>query len=172
MKFIILLLIVNFQQIASAEVYKCINSAGKITYSESTCPKNTNGGELIIEPNVIDSSYIRNKIQSDKLQKLNSTKTETTFTTESSIDSNGGYMPSHEKETRLRHLRIDMSDGNSYEKISDAKTETAVLNRRPPKSLSYDLEQKRRNLKIDLSASEYSKRRTALSRLNSIYTYY
>lgn len=121
---------------------------------------------------MIDSSYIRNKIQSDRLQKLNSTKTEVTVKAESSIDSNGSYMPSEDKETRLRQLRIDMSDGNSYEKISDAKSETAALNRRLSKSLSYDLEQERRNLKVDLSASDYSKRRTALLRLSSIYSHY
>lgn len=169
MIYIFLLLLTTYQQVANAEVYKCINAAGKITYSESACPKNMNGGQLIIEPNVIDSSYIRNKIQSEKLQKLNSSEAQAKNTTDiSGYITN--YMPLHDKETRLRQLRVDMSEGLYSEKISDAWNETAVLNSRPPKSLSYELEQKRRNLKVYLTHSEHSKRGSALSGLASIYS--
>ena len=66
-----------------------------------------------------------------------------------------------------------MSDQSAFsEKISDAKNEYAQLERGRPKSLPYDLEQKRKNLKVDLTHSERIKRQMALSDLTNIYLNY
>ena len=87
MKWIVLLLMIFYHQSIYAQVYKCKNSAGKITYSESTCPKNMSGGEIIIEPNVIDSAYIRGKIESQKIQKSNSSVTTVTSETSDTFNN-------------------------------------------------------------------------------------
>lgn len=147
------------------------NSAGKITYSESTCPKNMSGGEIIIEPNVIDSAYIRGKIESQKIQKSNSSVT--TVISETSINNTAHYMSDYDKDIRLKQLRVQMSDQSTFsEKLSDAKNEYAQLESGRPKSLSHDLEQKRKNLKVDLTHPERIKRQAALKDLANIYFNY
>ena len=160
-----------YHQSIHAQVYKCKNSAGKITYSESTCPKNMSGGEIIIEPNVIDSTYIRGKIESQKIQKTNSSVI--TVTTETFNNSTAHYMSDYDLDIRLKQLKVQMSDQSAFsEKISDAKNEYAQLESGHPKSLSHDLKQKRKNLKVDLTHPEQTKRQAALSGLTTIYFNY
>ena len=40
-----------------------------------------------------------------------------------------------------------------------------------PRSLSFEMEQNKRNSKIDLSSSDYEKRREAISNINRIYSH-
>ena len=172
MRLILLLLMVIYHQSINAEVYKCKNSAGNITYSESECPKNMTGNELLIEPNVIDGAYARGIIESHKIKNSNTSIIETTVSTKT-ISNSTSYMSSYQKDARLNQLKIQMSDQTSfYEKASDARNEFAKLNKPQPKNLSYELEMKRKNLKVGLTHPERSNRQKALSDLSAIYSYY
>lgn len=121
MKLLFTLLLVIFPLITNAQIFKCKTSSGKITYSESACPKNTSGGEIIIEDNAIDSSYLRGKVESQKMQKLNSSKSQTTVTTITSTNSSK-YMSSYDKDIRLKQLKVQMSDNYYFEKKRMQKT--------------------------------------------------
>ena len=171
MKILLFLLLAAFNQVINAQIFKCITSAGKITYSESECPKNMKGGELFIEDNVIDSSYLRGKVESSKNQK----STTTTVTTQATKKLNGNsinYMTSYDKTIRLNQLKLQMTDQSFSEKVMDAKNEYAVLNMRQPKMLGYDKEQLRKNLKVELTHPDLKKRQTAMYELASIYQKY
>ena len=173
MKILLFLLLTTFYQVTNAQIFKCITSAGKITYSESECPKHMKGGELFIEDNVIDSSYLRGKVESSKNQK--STTSTTIVTTQSTKKLNGNsinYMTSFDKTIRLNQLKVQMTDQSFSEKVMDAKNEYAVLNMRRPKMLGYDKEQLRKNLKVDLTHPDQKKRQTAMYELASIYQKY
>ena len=175
MKIILFLLMATFYQITNAQIFKCKTSSGKITYSESECPKNMNGGEIFIEDNVIDSSYLRGKVESSKNQNLNTTTTTTSVTTQTPKKHDGNssnYMPSYEKNLRLSQLKVQMTDQSFPEKVMDAKNEYAILNMRQAKMLVYDKEQLRKNLKVDLTHPERKKRQTAMYELASIYQQY
>lgn len=172
MKIILLSFLVSFNTIANAQIFKCKNSVGKITYSESACPKNMSGGEIIIEDNAIDSSYLRGKVESQKMLKLNSSTTQTTVTTQTFNNESTIYMNSHDIDTRLNQLKVQMSDQTYYEKKADAKNEIGKLNNRKPRSLSHDLEQRRSNLKVDLTHRDPLKRQAALSDLSALYSNY
>ena len=129
------------------------------------------GGELFIEDNVIDSSYLRGKIQSSKYQKSTTTTVITQSTKKLNANSDN-YMTSFDKTTRLNQLKVQMTDQSFSEKVMDAKNEYAVLNMRQPKLLGYDKEQLRKNLKVDLTHPDQNKRQTAMYELASIYQKY
>lgn len=172
MKQIFLLVLVFCNTAVEAQIFKCKNTAGKITYSESTCPKNMSGGEIIIEDNVIDSSYLRGKVKSQKMQELNSSTNQTTVTRQTLNNKSIIYMNSYDIDTRLNQLKVQMSDQTYYEKIADAENEIGKLKNRKPRSLSHDLEQKRSNLKVDLTHRDPLKRQSALSDLSDLYLNY
>ncbi len=171
MKFLFILLLVISPLITNAQIFKCKTSTGKITYSESACPKNMSGGEIILEDNAIDSSYLRNKVESQKMQKLNSSSSQTTVTTMISNNSNK-YMTSYDKEIRLKQLKVQMSDMTYFEKKADAENEYSKLSSREPRSLTYELEKRRNNLKVDLTHRDPLKRQNALRDLSDVYANY
>ena len=172
MKIIMLLFLVTFNTAVNAQVFKCKNSAGKITYSESACPDNMTGGEIIIEDNAIDSSYLRGKVKSLKIQNLKSSTAQTSVTTKTFDNNSTNYMSSYDKDNRLNQLKVQMSDQKYYEKKTDAKNEIAKLKNGKTHILSHDLEQKRKNLKVDLTHLDPLNRQTALSELDALYTNY
>lgn len=172
MKLITLLLLIAFSTVANAQIFKCKNSAGKITYSESACPDNMTGGEIVIEDNAIDSSYLRGKVESQKNQNLSSSTTQTSVTTKTFDNESSSYMTIYDKETRLNQLKVQMGDQKYYEKKADAKNEIAKLKYGKTHSLSHDLEQRRKNLKVDLTHPDPLKRQTALMDLEVLYTNY
>ena len=81
-------------------------------------------------------------------------------------------MSGYDKDTRLKQLKVQMSDNYYYEKKADAENEYSKLSRREPKSLSYGLEQKRNNLKVDLTHRDPLKRQNALRDLSDVYANY
>ncbi len=172
MKIILLLLLAIFPSVINAQVYKCKNAAGKITYSESACPENMRGGEIVIEDNAIDSSFLREKVQSHKNLNTNSSVTNTTVTTRTNTNIPTNYMSSYDRDIRLNQLKVQMSDQSFNEKRTDAKNEFSKVNKARPKSLSHDLEQRRKNLKVDLTHPDPIKRRTALTELSKLYSNY
>lgn len=157
-------------QFALSQIYKCKNSNGKITYSEVPCTSGTKGSELYLEPNIIDSSALRERIARDKTYKT--TVTDRSITTNNSEPSSD-LMSDYDKQTRLRGLQIDMADNNgTYEKKADAKNELRYLSNSAVRNLSYDDDVLRKNLKIDLGSTEQSKRSKAMSLLAALYDKY
>lgn len=147
------------------EIYKCKNSKGGVIYSELKCPSNTTGSQIVILPNVIDSSELRRQIVSNK--------SESQIISTSTLQNNTDVMQPFKREARIRELNISINDrGATYEKSADARNELAYLKDRNPIDLSYDLEQQRRNWKVDLTDFNIQKRTKALSALASIYTNY
>ena len=61
---------------AQAEVYKCETDSGKIEFSDSPCANNAKGGKIVVKPNSLDTSAVREqnlREQNQQLQeKLNS----------------------------------------------------------------------------------------------------
>lgn len=154
-------------QPANGQIYKCKNVKGKITYSESECPSNSKGSVLTVEPNVIDNSDLRRQISNSQ------TPTQTINTQETLTNMSPDLMTPHQRETRIRELNVNLSDESAFEeKLADARNELGYLKRTAPKSLSYELEQNRSNLKVDLNDFDSAKRKKALSALASIYTNY
>lgn len=166
-KIMLVTVFISQANLAIAQVYKCKNSKGKITYSESVCPSNAVGNELIMDPNIIDSSESRRQVQAQKDYQIKSlNKVVGTNADASYVD----FMSSYLKENRKRELSIDMSDDTSYyEKRADAKNEFQYMNKDNVKYLPQEIELKRRNLKVDLGSAERSKRSEALSSLSSLY---
>lgn len=160
------ILMLTFVQTAYSQIYKCKNAKGKITYSESECPLNSKGDVLTLEPNVIDSSDLRRQITNRKNLQAN-------ITQDSTGTESPELMTPYQLETRIRELNVDLTDNIAFEeKRTDARNELGYLKRTSPKSLSYELEQKRRNTKVDLNDFDRAKRRKALTELVSIYAYY
>lgn len=161
------LVLLVWLQTANGQIYKCKNVKGKITYSESECPSNTKGNVLMVEPNVIDSSDLRRQISNNR------TSVQTINTQETVTNMSPDLMTPHQRETRIRELNVNLSDERAFEeKLADARNELGYLKRTASKSLSYELEQTRRNLKVDLNDFDRAKRRKALSALASIYANY
>lgn len=48
-----------YAPLASAEVYRCTNSAGKTEFSDAPCPRGSASKSLDIRPNVVDTSDFR-----------------------------------------------------------------------------------------------------------------
>jgi hypothetical protein len=159
-----------FSQLALAGVYKCKSASGKTIYSESECPSGTSGSQINLDPNIIDSSSMRNKISE---QKTYSANTNYQFAASASNRSTGNLMTTHDKQIRLRELSIDMKNDRAFsEKRADAKNEYAYLSGAAVHTLSYENELMRRNLKIDLDSPDVSKRSNAFQELISIYNRY
>ena len=125
---------------------------------------------MYLEPNVIDSSALRERIAREKTYKTTASDRSTTT---SSSERSDNIMPDYDKQNRLRSLRIDMADNNgTYEKKADANNERRYLSSNPVHNLSHDDEILRRNLKIDLGSPDQSKRSSAMSLLIALYTKY
>lgn len=147
----------------TADIYKCKNSNGKIVYSEAQCPSNTVGSRIAIVQNVIDSTDLRRQMANSKNQA-----SVTTVAAEAE-----DFMSPYKRDTRIRELNISIKDEMAtYEKREDARRELAYLENSSPKDLSYELEQQRRNWKVQLTDFDRQKRGNALSALASIYTNY
>lgn len=167
---ILFIALIFLPQLASSQIYKCINSNGKTTYSEESCISSIKGSELYLEPNVIESSALRDRIARENTYKT--TVTKQSITTSNSEDSND-MMSDYDKKTRLRSLQIDMaSNGGTYEEKVDARNEHRYLSKNSVRNLSYDDDVSRRNLKIDLGSSDHSKRSKAMNLLNALYATY
>jgi len=162
--------LVFLPQIAFCQVYKCKSPAGKTIYSESECPSGTIGTQLDLDPNVIDSSALRNRIQQEK-SYASSAYSQPAASGNHLVS--GNIMSPHDRQRRLRELLMDMNnDAASYEKQADARNEHAYLVSENVLSLSYESELKRRNYKVDLSSSESAKRSHAMRELSAIYREY
>ncbi|MDI1308111.1 MAG: hypothetical protein PSV17_01585 [Methylotenera sp.] len=157
-------------QIAFSQIYKCVNSQNKIIYSEAPCSSSMKGGEVIVEPNVIDNSGLRRQITTQKITQKNVT---TQNSNEVNSESIASRMSAYEKEIRFRELNIDMHNQQSAaERRWDAENEHRYLTNSRGNSLSYGDELKRRNLKVDLDSYDRSKRNEALHLLTEIYAKY
>lgn len=171
-KFLVLLSLIASPQLAFSQIFKCKTLAGKIIYSEEKCSSSTSGSEIILDPNIIDSSALRNRISRDKLN-ANSSNSYQTTTTETTTKSSNQHMSEHDRNTRLRALTIDMSDTKAFfEKKADARNESSILQSPNIFPLSYDDEVKRRNLKIDLDSTDSTKRSLAYGLLGDLYNAY
>ncbi|HYN53272.1 MAG TPA: DUF4124 domain-containing protein, partial [Methylotenera sp.] len=146
-KIMLVTALISQSNIALAQVYKCKNSKGKITYSESACPSNAVGNELIIDPNILDSSESRRQVHAQKNYQIKSSNNVVETNTDASYVD---FMSNYQKETRIRELKIDMTDETAYyEKRADAKNEFQYVSKSNVKYLSQELELKRRNFKVD-----------------------
>ena len=165
MNLLLFILLALLPQLALSQVYKCTDSKGKITYSESPCSQSTKGSEIYLEPNVIDSSSIRDRIATDKLNVFS--------TSSSDIKSTRPFMSDSDKQNRLSALKIDFDDlKGTPEKRSDALNEYKLLSRNHVYSLSYDYELERRNLKVDLQSYDRLRRLNAQQLLSTLYMKY
>ena len=79
-------------------------------------------------------------------------------------------MTSFDKDVRLKQLKVQMSDNYYFEKKADAENEYSILNRKETHSLSDELEQKRKNLKVGLTHP--LKRQNSLKELSKVYANY
>ena len=150
------------------KVYKCKIPKGGVIYSEAPCPLNTVGSRIAIAPNVIDSTDLRRQIANSK----NQASVTSTVTTLTSAD-NEDYMSPYKRDTRIRELNMSINDEvATYEKRADARNELTYLKDRNPKNLSYELEQQRRNWKVELTDLDRQKRGNALLALATVYTNY
>ena len=169
-KNIVIFSIVLLPQVALSQVYKCKTAKGKVIYSEEKCASGTRGEQLDLEENVLDNSAFRNQIAIKKSQQ-NSGSTQ--ITNSESYLASANQMSTYDKELRLRALKMDMIDQqSSIESREDARNEYRYLNKNSVKSLSYEDELMRRNLKVDLESYDLSKRGKAVGLLNQIYTKY
>lgn len=167
----ILLFLIATPQLAFSQIYKCKSLSGKVIYSEEACPTGTKGSEISLEPNVIDSSALRDRISRDKAHVSKADLIQSN--SPQSITDSSSIMSEHERSTRLRALAIDMGDTKAfYEKIADAKNEHNILQSSSVKPLSNDTEIKRRNLKLDLDNPDPTKRSSAYRLLSKLYAEY
>ena len=165
MNLLLFILLALLPQLALSQVYKCTDSKGKITYSESRCSQSTKGSEIYLDPNVIDSSSIRDRIANDKLNAFSSPS--------SNIKSTRPLMTDCDKQNRLSGLKIDFDDlKGTPEKRTDAQNEYNLLSRNQVYGLSYDHELERRNLKVDLQSYDRSRRLNARLLLSTLYMKY
>ena len=165
MNLLLLFLLAILPQLALSQVYKCTDIKGKITYSESPCSQSTKGSEIYLDPNVIDSSSIRERIANDKLNVFS--------TSSSDIKSTRPLMSDSDKQNRLSALKIDFDDlKGTPEERTDAQNEYNLLLRNQVYSLSYDHELERKNLKVDLQSYDRSRRLNARLLLSTLYMKY
>ena len=59
-----------YAPLASAEVYRCTNSAGKTEFSDAPCPRGSASKSLDIRPNVVDTSDFREQSLKAENQEL------------------------------------------------------------------------------------------------------
>jgi len=125
---------------------------------------------LDLDPNVIDSSALRNRILQEKAYS-GIAGSQPAAPGNNLVSRN--IMPPHDRQRRLRELLMDMNnDAAPYEKQADARNEHAYLVSENVLSLSYESELKRRNYKVDLNSSESAKRSYAMRELSAIYREY
>lgn len=163
MRVLLCIVSVMFCHSSFASIYKCKNSSGKTIYSESPCSSNYSVLDLDENQNVIESSNLRKFIRKNREVNVSNEVSQT----------GTDPMTPHEITTRIRALKLKINDSSSLpEEREDANTEYQFINQAQPKRLSYDLEQKRRNLKVDLTSSQQATRREAVSKLRNIYLNY
>ncbi len=54
----------------TAQVHKCVNAQGKVEFSDQPCSADSKGGRVQVEPNIIDSSGLREQALKAENQRL------------------------------------------------------------------------------------------------------